>query len=50
MGGEKENDSADLTETATYERVIYGLENKLEEYRGIWQQFLNSNIVREAED
>ena len=49
MRGEKERGSAGLTETAAYERVIFGLENKLEEFKGIQQQFLN-HIVREAEE
>lgn len=35
MGGEKERGSAGLAETAAYERVIFGLENKLEEFKGI---------------
>lgn len=35
LGGEKERGSAGLTETAAYERVIFELENKLEEFKGI---------------
>lgn len=49
LGGEKERGSAGLTEKAAYERVIFGLENKLEEFKGIQQQCLN-HIVKEAED
>jgi len=36
-GGRKEKGSADLTEIAMCERVIYGLENKLEEFKGIFE-------------
>lgn len=36
-GGRKEKGSADLTEIAMCERVIYGLENKLEEFEGIFE-------------
>lgn len=49
LGGEKERGSADLTETVAYERVIFGLENKLEVFKGIQQQRLN-HIIKEAED
>lgn len=35
LGGEKEGGSAGLAETAAYERVIFGLENKLEEFKWI---------------
>lgn len=36
-GGRKDKGSADLTEMAICERVIYGLENKLEEFKGIFE-------------
>lgn len=35
LGGEKEKGSAGLAETAAYERVIFGLENELDEFEGI---------------
>lgn len=49
LGGEKERGSAGLTATAAYERAIFGLENKLEEFKGIQQQCLN-HIIKETED